>query len=197
MSPLISLAIISLLGAMSPGPAFLVVTSYAVTGDRRAALLAAFGIAMALLVHVAYCALGVAFVLVQYPWLFRTVQIMGACYLAYLGIRLLLPSKQTNGEVKKITRQAFLAGFLCNILNPASTLFILSIFTQFLDLHSPLYIFPLYALIISGVPFLWYSLLVYLITNSFSMNVFSRFQKGFTKSMGVLLVILGVSVLVA
>ena len=148
----LSIALIALLGAMGPpGPDFAIVTRFALGGSLRAAILAALGVALAILVHVTYCALGIAILLSEISLLFRAIQIAGSLYLGYLGIQLLLPSKQgqLNGTLPH--RQAFKEGFLCNLLNPKATLFIFGVFTQFVTPHMPLYIPFIYGLIISTV----------------------------------------------
>ena len=123
MFQVISIFLISLLGAMSPGPDFAIVTRHALTGSRRAALFATLGIAAALLIHATYCSLGIGLLLVESPRIFRTVQVLGSCYLAYLGVRLLLPAKNSSSSTPPSHHQAFLSGFLTNILNPKAALF--------------------------------------------------------------------------
>ena len=52
MIDLLLFALLNLLGVMSPGPDFALVTRYGLTGSKRAALLATLGIGSALLIHV-------------------------------------------------------------------------------------------------------------------------------------------------
>lgn len=190
-----TLALIALLGAMSPGPDFTIVTRYALTGSRKAALLASFGIVTALLVHISYCSLGVAVLLIETPWLFRLIQMAGSFYLAYLGISLLMHSYKAADQAEPPSKQAFLTGFLCNLLNPKCTLFLFGVYTQFVDPNTPLYVLIIYGLIIIGTSLAWFCTLTYLITHSAFKNRFALWRDKLTKGMGILLLIVAVTVL--
>lgn len=196
MFDVLTLALIALLGAMSPGPDFAIVTRYALTGSRKAALLASLGIAAALLIHAAYCILGLGILLVESPLAFRIVQIIGSCYLAYLGIRLLLPSKPSAPAKPVKSHQAFLSGFLTNLLNPKAALFILSIFAQFVRPETTLPTKVLYGLVIALIAMIWFSILSFLITHRYFLPHFKRFQHILMKVMGVILIALALYVII-
>jgi threonine/homoserine/homoserine lactone efflux protein len=196
MIEVLSLAFITLLGAMSPGPDFAIVTRYILTGSRKAAFHASLGISLALLVHVTYCALGVAIILLQFPLVFRIIQIMGSCYLGYLGIRLLVSSGKISSGYVPHPRQSLMAGFFSNLLNPKTTLFILGIFTQFVSPETSWFMLALYGLVVSGVSLAWFSCLILLMTHSSFKRHFDRWQHGLMKGMGVLLLGLAITVFI-
>lgn len=196
MLDVITLALIALLGAMSPGPDFAIVTRYALTGSRKAALLASLGISAALLVHVTYCVLGIGILLVESPLAFRVIQIIGSCYLGYLGIRLLFPSKAASSSKPFKMHQAFVSGFLTNVLNPKAALFILSIFTQFVHPGTSHVRQAFYGLVISATAMVWFSTLSFLITHHHFLPHFKRFQTVLMKVMGCLLLGLGLYVII-
>lgn len=197
MLEIASLTFITLLGAMSPGPDFALVTRHALTGSRKAALLASLGISAALLIHVTYCSLGIALLLKESPILFRIIQISGSCYLAYLGIRLLLSSKGSQSIVEPPAAQAFTSGFLTNLLNPKATLFIMSIFTQFVKPGTLPLLQAVYGLVIAATSFAWFCSLSFLITHSAFQPYFARFQTVLIKGMGVVLIVLALYVVVS
>lgn len=190
MLEIASLAVISLLGAMSPGPDFAIVTRHALTGSRRSAILASLGISLALLVHVSYCAFGVAFLIAESPLLFRLIQIAGSSYLAYLGLRLLFSSIRKPSPTSPPPAKAFLSGLLTNLLNPKATLFILSLFTQFVRPGLAVFTQLLYGLVIAGTALAWFSALSFLITHPLLHARFAHFQIILMKGMGVVLLIL-------
>lgn len=196
MLEILTLALVALLGAMSPGPDFAIVTRFALTGSRKAALLASLGISAALLIHVAYCALGIGLLLVESPKAFRIVQIIGSCYLGYLGLKLLLPSKDASPQKPMKMHQAFLSGFLTNLLNPKAALFILSIFTQFVSPETSFLRQGLYGIVISMTAMAWFSTLSFLITHSYFLPHFKRFQTVLMKVMGCLLLGLALYVII-
>lgn len=195
-----SIALISLLAAMSPGPDFAIVTKNCLSGNFRAGFLTALGVSTALLVHVSYCLFGIAIVIQESPQLFEVLKYIGAAYLFYLGIMLLREKTSPEGSAKiasaeiKKRHKPFLSGFLCNLLNPKATLFVLSLFTQFIDPSMNFLMKALMGSIFAVVCFAWFVFLSYLITHRLLQKHFARFQLIITKAMGVMLCLLAVYV---
>lgn len=193
MYELLTLALIALLGAMSPGPDFAIVARYAVTGCRKSAYLASLGIGLAILVHVTYCSLGVAVILSESKLLFRIVQIGGSLYLGYLGVCLFCKeSSKFSKQAHK--KKALINGFLTNLLNPKATLFILSLYTQFIDPKTPMFFLLLYGVTIFLITLLWFFFLSFLMTHKKIVPYFTHFQKFLMKMMGIVLIILALTV---
>ncbi|WP_155370799.1 LysE family translocator [Catellatospora vulcania] len=140
-SQLIPYALVALLGAVAPGPDFALVTRYASRWGRRAGLLAAGGVASGMAVNTAAAVLGLGAVLAASPKVYTVVRLIGAVYLLYLGIRLVVsilrvrrdgvPSK-TEPESRHSARTAFWRGFVVNILNPKAMVFLVALMPQFL-----------------------------------------------------------------
>ena len=195
-----TLALISLMGAMSPGPDFAIVTKNSLSGPFRSGFLTTLGVFTALFVHITYCVLGVALIISQSPLIFNIIKYIGAAYLFYLGVMQLkekITEKAIQSEIKAQhpkKDRPFLSGFLCNILNPKATLFILSLFTQFID---PLMSFwNKFALgsVIALTALIWFTFLTYLITHRFLNKHFAKFQAIICKVMGIALCLLALYV---
>jgi RhtB (resistance to homoserine/threonine) family protein len=189
-SKVISIGLIALLGAMSPGPDFAIVVKNCLRGKFRDGFLTSCGVAAAILIHVSYCILGVAWIIYESPFVFHLIKYAGAAYLFYLGI-MLLKEKISEDKVSDLAKTAhpkkhnpFLAGFLTNILNPKATLFVLSLFTQFIDPSMQFWEKAVLGSEIAVIGFLWFVLLSYLITHHLLQKHFVRFQKIITKTMG-------------
>jgi len=195
ISAIFSLAAISLLGAISPGPDFAVVSNYALRGLRRSALFAALGISAALLIHSFGCAFGIALLLIESPILFRWIQILGSCYLGYLGIRLLIPSKGQPAKIEVKSHRSFLDGLLTNLLNPKATLFVFGIFTQFSNPGESKWVLAIYAFTISIVAASWFVSVALLMTHEKFKKKFSEWQTWITKTMGIVLLTLALYIL--
>jgi len=188
---------VNLLGAMSPGPDFAIVARYALTGRRSAAILAAAGIAAALCVHIGYCLFGIAVVIQNSKWLFTTVQIGGAAYLFYLGAGLLRTKRAEAGgeEAKRPQRHSpFAAGFLTNLLNPKASLFLLSLFTQFIETTTPPWAKAVYGLLVPATAFSWFSFLSAMLTHKRFLPHLQKYQLGFMRAMGAMLIALALAV---
>lgn len=135
----ITIGLISLLAAMSPGPDFAVVMKNSLFGSRRLGLVTAVGVGLGILLHVTYSLVGIGLLISQSIILFSIIKYIGALYLFYLAYQLLKqkkPEKVEESTEKQITPSpaaAFWEGLLTNALNPKVTLFFLSIFTQVID----------------------------------------------------------------
>ena len=123
----------------TPGPAVLLVVSFALRRGVRPSLGAASGIIAANTVYFALSAAGVAAVLLASRELFVAVKWTGASYLVWLGLRLILSSSDTTPHVSSdLMRRAFLRGFLVQGANPKAIAFFVALLPQFLDTGRPL-----------------------------------------------------------
>ena len=85
----ISVATITVLAVVSPGADFAMVTRNSLMLSRRAGVLTAVGIALGVLVHVAYSIAGIGLLIAKSIVLFNALRLIGAGYLVYLGITML------------------------------------------------------------------------------------------------------------
>jgi threonine/homoserine/homoserine lactone efflux protein len=126
----------SLLLLAIPGPAVFYVLSRAVGQGRAAGVVSAAGISVGTLFHVAAAVLGLSALLVSSARAFQTVKLVGAGYLIFLGLRMLLSREEetmsASAEGHSFQR-IFAQGVLVNVLNPKSALFFLAFLPQFVD----------------------------------------------------------------
>ncbi|WP_067893724.1 LysE family translocator [Nocardia vaccinii] len=129
-----------LLGAMSPGPDFLIVTRNAMLSGRRAGMASAAGVALGVFVWAMLSGLGVAGLLAASAAAFTVVKLAGAVYLCYLGARALLAARRGAYETAAQqvcvdpvgVRAGFRQGLLNNLLNPKAAVFFVALLPQFL-----------------------------------------------------------------
>ncbi len=142
MTELIAVITITLLAVISPGPDFAMVSRNSLMLSRRAGVLTACGIGLGVLVHVGYTILGVGLLIQQSLWLFNAIKLAGAAYLVYLGIQMLRArpgDAASEAVVAPLTDLGALRnGWLTNVLNPKTTIFIVSLFMQVVDPNTPL-----------------------------------------------------------
>ena len=86
---LLSVALVQLLGAASPGPTFMIVSSASIAGSRRLGLLAVCGVMLATMTWVLSAAIGLGVVIARLPAIHTALQLAGASYLVWLGVRML------------------------------------------------------------------------------------------------------------
>lgn len=141
MTELLAVALITVLAVIAPGADFAMIVRNSYLYGRRTGLLAATGVAAGVLVHVTYTMLGVGLLIASSTFLFTVIKLIGAAYLIYIGVR----TFRTKGEVEVdltgrtgLTPLAALrAGFLTNVLNPKTTLFVVSTFSQVVSPGTP------------------------------------------------------------
>jgi threonine/homoserine/homoserine lactone efflux protein len=138
---------------LMPGADTLLVIGRSAAGGFRAGAAAALGIMVGCLLHAVAAALGVAALLAASPWGFRMLSWLGAGYLAWLGLRMLLRPDQSLSIAKVVVpgwRASFGQGLLTNVLNPKVGLFFLAFVPQFVDADAPS---PLAAFVTLGLVF--------------------------------------------
>lgn len=197
-----SLGLIVLLGAMLPGPDFAIVTKNTLLHSRRSGLWTTFGVSCAILVHMSYCVLGLAWVITQSLLFFSLIKYLGALYLIHLGMQSLM-SKQAQAwapHVHKSTSktqiskaQSFRQGFLCNLLNPKATLFFLAIFTVIIKPNTPLVWKIIYTLEIFCITLLWFSSLTWILSHARVKKMLEKAEKYLAKILGVCLIGFGIA----
>ena len=119
--------------AVAPGPGIAYVVARTAAGGRAEGLASCLGTGIGGLVHVAGAALGLSLLLAQSAAAFAAVKYVGAAYLVYLGLRLLLSGSQGKVAIASANgpRRAFLEGILVEALNVKTALFFVAFLPQF------------------------------------------------------------------
>jgi threonine/homoserine/homoserine lactone efflux protein len=134
MVPSLAFFIAALVLAVTPGPGIAYVVARTAAGGRVEGLASCVGTGLGGLLHVGAAALGLSALLAQSAVAFSVVKYIGAAYLVYLGIRLLL-SRSASAPVQARStgaRRALLEGVLVEALNVKTALFFLAFLPQFL-----------------------------------------------------------------
>ena len=118
----------------TPGQDMLLVMSRSITHGTKAGIATAAGVSLGLLGHTLLATAGLGALLRTSEWLFTAIKLVGAAYLLYLGIQLLLTrSAQISAEASQpqsLTRQ-FITGAASNITNPKIAVFYFAFLPQF------------------------------------------------------------------
>lgn len=121
--------------ALTPGPGIAYVVARTAAGGRAEGLASCIGTAAGGMLHVGAAALGLSALLVKSAFAFAVVKYVGAAYLVFLGVRLLLasaPVAQTPVLSATGTWRAVRDGVLVEALNVKTALFFLAFLPQFL-----------------------------------------------------------------
>jgi len=120
---------------VSPGPNFLVVTQTAVNQSRRHAVYAALGVSSASTVLACIAATGVGILVASLPWFRHAVQLLGGCYLVFMGGKIWIGADKAvqaphGFAVQYSVRQAYYHGLATNLSNPKALVFFATIFAS-------------------------------------------------------------------
>jgi len=132
--PSIAFLLAALVLAVTPGPGIAYVVARTAAGGRAEGLASCVGTGLGGLLHVCAAALGLSVLLAQSATAFTVVKYVGAAYLVYLGVRLLLVKAPVavGAVVPGGARRALLEGVLVEALNVKTALFFLAFLPQFL-----------------------------------------------------------------
>jgi threonine/homoserine/homoserine lactone efflux protein len=136
--------------AIAPGPGMLYVLARSLAGGKREGVLSALGTFFGGMVHVFAAALGVSIILAKSALAFAAVKYVGAAYLCFLGVRMILDARKEDARNEKETapgpkqtaataqamkplRNPLWQGVATEVLNPKTALFFLSFIPQFVN----------------------------------------------------------------
>ncbi len=198
---LATIAGLVLLGCISPGPNFLVVTSTAMSISRGAGLAAGLGVALASLTWASMAVTGLALVLQQAAWLFTALRLAGAGYLVYLGIKIILGARKPmplpgrDGATASAASSVW-SRFLTSMTNPKAAAFFGSLFLVTLPIGAPAWVYGAVLAIVTVLSAAWHCGLALLFSFGPVQAAYRRFKAAISTVMGGVLVLLGVRLLV-
>jgi len=119
---------------ITPGADFVFVSASGISGGAKVGMAAALGINLGIVLHIALAAAGLSTLLIAWPLAYDIIRYAGAAYLVWLAWQ----AWRSDGilhegrAVSSVTR-ALRRGFLTNVLNPKTALFIFAFIPQFSD----------------------------------------------------------------
>jgi len=199
LSEILTMSFIAVLMAISPGSDFVMVTRNSIFYGKKAGLYSTLGISAAIWVHVAYSIAGLAIIIANSIVLFSILKYLGAAYLIYVGWKTftsksIIPDEKGK-KIQTISNyESFKIGFISNVLNPKTTIFFLSVFTQLVTVETPIWIQLVYGSIICIAHLVWFTLVAYMFTHPVLLNKFYKHQKVIEKTIGTVLIAFGFKV---
>ena len=130
---LFALTVIPLI--LTPGPDMLFILSQVMGKNAKAGMMATVGVCSGYLVHSILVALGIAAIIVSFPWLFETIRWLGIGYLLFLAFSLVKSvfSQNKLSIERKSASNPIQKGFFTALLNPKGILIYFAILPQFID----------------------------------------------------------------
>ena len=199
----LTIAVVHLLAVASPGPDFAIVLRQSLRFGRRTALWTSCGIGCGLSVHVAYCLLGLGYVLKNSAIALDVIKYAGAAYLAWVGVQALrTPARSGDVDLAgdgplPTARQAWLAGFLVNVLNPKAALFFISLFPLVVGPETPRGMQAFYGVWMAASTMAWFGLVSLAFTQAAVRRPFLAYGHWIDRALGLVFLALSLSLALA
>ncbi|SCW39479.1 Threonine/homoserine/homoserine lactone efflux protein [Rhizobium mongolense subsp. loessense] len=131
-----------MVGAMSPGPSFVVVSRIAISRSRLDGLAAALGMGVGGVMFGILALAGLTALLMQFAWLYLVLKFAGGAYLVYIAFRIWQGAKaplDVSGAVegRVALGRSFSMALLTQLSNPKTIIVYASIFAAFLPKTVP------------------------------------------------------------
>ena len=192
-----------------PGPNSLYVLSVAAQRGVRQGYLGACGVFTGDLILMVLSACGAASLLKTSPLLFMAVKYIGAAYLGWIGLQMLLGCwRRLRAGVIVVDPAApvirdshpFKKALAISLMNPKAILFFISFFVQFVDpaFHSSLLSFGMLGLVCQLVSFTYLTMLIFLGTRlAAAFRRRQRLSNGLSAGVGAMFMGFGVKLATA
>ena len=192
------------IGAMSPGPSFVLVARTAIARSRADGLAAALGMGVGGVIFSVLVVLGLHAVLSTVPRFYLALKLAGGIYLLYLGIRIWRGAKEPlrvadSGErMKSGLSNSFLIALGTQLSNPKTAVFYGSIFAALLpqDLPALLAVVLLPALVFV-VEAGWYAIVALALSSTSPRAAYLRAKTAVDRTAGTVLGMLGLKLVVS
>ena len=134
LTSLLALSIVCAMGAMSPGPSLAVVLRNTISGGRLQGIMTGIGHGIGFGLYALIAVTGLSALLLAHDSTFLFLQWSGALVLLWLSYNMLTYIPSNANESHEISgRKGFIEGFLISFLNPKILVFLVAVFSQFID----------------------------------------------------------------
>lgn len=197
----LSLALVCLLGAMSPGPSVAVVVRHSVVAGSGAGIACASAHACGIFLWAAMMVGGLGALVISRPDLFFAFRFAGAAFLLYLGVNAIRAPRTEPAET--MTSPSGYAGspvregFLIALTNPKIAVFFAALFSQFIRPGAPVAEQWIIAATAATIDALWYALVSVLVSRAVVLERFHHRAVLLNRIFGAMLIALALSVILA
>ena len=198
LSAWLSLALVCLLGAMSPGPSLATVVRHSVTSGPRAGVICAFSHGVGIFFWAALMVSGLGALLLAQPTWIDGLRALGAGFLLYLGFRALMVqhgasanTRESNGGGGKAARD----GLAIALSNPKVAVFFAALFSQFIKPDATLKTQLMIAFTAAMIDVLWYIMVAILVSRPVWSGYLTQHGSLLDRGFGVILIVLSAAVL--
>ena len=195
---IVGISVAIAIGAVSPGPSFVMVARTAMAKSRAAGLAAALGMGIGGVIFATAALIGLVSLLAAVPVLYVVLRTLGGVYLLYLGYRVFRGAKEPlnfevgSAEVRSgAPGRCFLLGLATQLSNPKAAIFYASVFSTLQPERWSL----MALLILPAVIFLietgWYSIVAVVLSADRARNRYLAMKRWIDRSAGIIIAAFG------
>ncbi|MCG5072573.1 LysE family translocator [Paraburkholderia tagetis] len=185
MSPttaVLSILAAVLLGAMSPGPSFVMVARNAIGLSRRDGVATAFGMGIGAICFAGIALAGLYTLLSTVAWLYAGLKIAGGLYLLYIASRIWCgagqPVTMSKSEVHGARPgKSFWTGLTTQLSNPKTAVAYGSIFVALLPQHPPLWCYFALPPLVFAIETGWYTVVALCFSSQRPRDLYLRAKR--------------------
>jgi threonine/homoserine/homoserine lactone efflux protein len=202
IATLLSILGVFMLGAMSPGPSFIVVSRIAVTGTRTDGLAAALGMGVGGFLFAVVAVAGLTALLMQVGWFSLVLRIAGGAYLIWLGINIWRGAAEPVRVSDDVSaqpgqfRKAFVRALLVQRSNPKTAIFYASMFAAMLPASPPHWMLVALPILLFCNEFVWYAIVAFAFSASKPRAAYLRTKLWIDRAAGAVVGALGAKLVV-
>lgn len=186
-------------GAMSPGPSFVMVARTAVA-SRSDGLAAALGMGAGGLAFSIAALAGLQAAFLAVPGLYLAIKAFGGAYLIYLGFRIwrgarqplaITPDTDASPRSQGRSGRTFLLGLATQVSNPKTAVVYASIFAAFLPREVPLMLALAVPAVIFCIETGWYAIVALALSSAAPRAAYLRYKTWIDRAAGGVMGLLG------
>ncbi len=202
VATILSIVGVFLLGAMSPGPSFIVVSRIAVSGTRSEGLAAAFGMGVGGFIFASVAVAGLTALLAQVEWLNLTLRLAGGAYLIWMGVNIWrgadqpIDAQHADAARERSPWRAFMRALLVQLANPKTAIFYASMFAAILPASPPLWMLLVLPLLLFCTESIWYAIVAIALSSSRPRSVYLRAKRWIDRVAGAVVGALGAKLVI-
>ncbi len=190
-----------LIGAMSPGPSFLVVARISISESRRNGLAAATGMGVGAVIFAILALLGLKALFTSVPGLYIVLKILGGIYLIYIGVSIWRGAKEpisvqaTEADEQRAWLSVFTTALFTQLSNPKTTVFYSSIFAALLPQTISLMFVIVLPLLVFLVEIGWYCVVALVLSSTGPRSAYLRSKVWIDRVAGGAMGLLGIKLI--
>ncbi|MFD2204951.1 LysE family translocator [Kiloniella antarctica] len=200
LSVLSTIALVNIMGWLSPGPNMFAVMSASLNQGRRHGVLTGFGISLASFIWAVLAVLGVTALFELFPDVVLAFRLLGAGYLLWLGIKSFRSAARMDNTQIPLNSsnssglQAFRTGFLICATNPKAALFFGSILTAFVPANASTELLVEILIVCVAFGVSGHTITATVFSTEFITRKFIAMRRQITQTFGAIFTLLGLGV---